>query len=64
MKDMKSKRGEQALDFIESLNIEDMDVETLEQRLEMASVFGTSCYLNATCGTNCSSNVVDDPPLP
>ncbi len=59
MKDVKSERSEQALDFVESLNVEDMDIETLEQRLELASVFGETCYLNYTCDTNCSTNVVD-----
>ena len=59
MKDVKSERSEQALDFVESLNIKDMDIETLEQRLELAATFDATCYLNATCGANCSSNVGD-----
>jgi hypothetical protein len=55
---------------MESLNLEDLDVELLEQRLEMAPIgggcstnctsntgCGTDCGLNATCGSNCNGDL-------
>jgi hypothetical protein len=37
---------------IESLNLDHLDVEELEHRLEMAMAAPTGCYINSSCGTN------------
>ena len=37
---------------IESLNLDHLDVEELEHRLEMATAEPAGCYVNRSCGTN------------
>jgi len=38
---------------LETLNVDDLDVEELEQRLEMATAEGCDCTWN-DCGTYCN----------
>lgn len=40
-----------------SLNVSDLDIHQLEQRMEMASLFDPGCYINFTCSANCSANL-------
>lgn len=50
-------------DEISSLNIEDMDVEELEQRLEM-SLADPLAAAGIWCDTNCGSYSVSSEPAP
>jgi hypothetical protein len=55
---MSAKKVESPMDEIVSLNAEDLDVQELERRLELATgVFDASmdCYINI-CGSNCTSD--------
>lgn len=36
---------------IESLNLDNLDVEELEHRLEMAVIGAAACYINTGCDT-------------
>lgn len=59
------KDGAIAPDEIESLNVDDLDIEELERRIELASampmlpdgwICGADC--GSACGANCGSNCV------
>ncbi|CAM2064769.1 hypothetical protein SCOR_05310 [Sulfidibacter corallicola] len=46
---------------IESLNLDELDVEELERRLEMSSALGSISTAALWCGTDCGVNCgVDD----
>ena len=47
---------------LESLNLDDLDVEELERRLELAPTVGTGtgvgdCTVQNTCSSQCAANV-------
>lgn len=46
---------------MESLNLDDLDIEELEHRVELASALpGLDCYINCNCdGSNCDCNGTD-----
>lgn len=48
-------------DEMESLNLDDMDVEELERRVEMSTMMLAPCYVNA-CGADCGTNCVGNCP--
>lgn len=59
-KDPKQPDSALALGEVQSLNIEELDIEELERRMELASLddgqMEQQCYIHTGCGSNCQTN--------